>query len=101
MPGLVWSKDKSAHRSNRWPHTKKHDICVGAGVSVHCFENYAVLQRPLQPLLKALERLDWASFGLTVQAGFPPYLHEEDGSRRLLPADLIPSFVLFQSRSHC
>ena len=67
---------------------------MGAGVSVHCFENYAALQRPLQPLLKALERLDWASFGLIVQAGFPPYLHEEAGSGRLLPADLIPSFIV-------
>jgi hypothetical protein len=56
---------------------KKNDACVGAGVTVHCFENYAVLQRPLQPLLKALERLDWASFGLTAQAGFPSHLPGE------------------------
>lgn len=39
-----------------------------AGLSVSLFENYAVLQRPVQPLLKALERVDWASFGLTTQA---------------------------------
>lgn len=63
---------------------KKHDLCVGAGVSVHCFENYAVLQRPLQPLLKVLEHLDWASFGLTVQAGSPPYLYDAEGSGRPL-----------------
>ena len=37
---------------------------------MYCFEKYAVMQRPLEPLLKALERLDWASFGLIVQAGY-------------------------------
>ncbi len=44
--------------------------CMPAGVAISVFQNYAVLQRPLQPLLKALERVDWASFGLSVQACF-------------------------------
>ena len=49
--------------------------CHHAGlVGVHCFEMYAVMQRPMQPLLKALESLDWASFGLSVQASFCNHL---------------------------
>ena len=41
---------------------------------MYCFEKYAVMQRPLEPLLKALERLDWASFGLSVQASLCSHL---------------------------
>ena len=39
-----------------------------AGLSVSIFENYATLQRSLQPFFRVLERVDWGSFGLAVQA---------------------------------
>ena len=49
--------------------------CLSAGsIGVYCFEKYAVMQRPLDPLLKALKRLDWPSFGLNIQANSRSYL---------------------------
>ena len=50
--------------------------CLSTGaIRVYCFEKYAVMLRPLETLLKALERLDWASFGLSVQASFCSHLN--------------------------
>ena len=52
-------------------HACRASPCLSAGsIRVYCFEKYAVMQRPLETLLKALERLDWGSFGLSVQASF-------------------------------
>ena len=56
-------------------HACRTPPCLSAGlIRVYFFEKYAVMQRPLGTLLKALERLDWASFGLSVQASFCSHL---------------------------
>ena len=74
---------------------RKIATCMSAGLAVSVFENYAVLQRPLQPLLKALERVDWASFGLAVQASAsPPCWCSSPGS---VPSEM-SGMVLYQCR---
>ncbi|CAL5224783.1 g7526 [Coccomyxa viridis] len=69
------------------------------GVAISVFQNYAVLQRPLQPLLKALERVDWASFGLSGIVGegvnaahltFAPGSEETYQLMRALVVHLVP-----------
>ncbi|CAK0787868.1 hypothetical protein CVIRNUC_011090 [Coccomyxa viridis] len=70
--GLVLDKNTAEHE-------KPQDSPTGA-IRVYCFEKYAVMLRPLETLLKALERLDWASFGLSVQA----IVSEGTGTARLV-----------------
>ena len=55
----------------RIQQTSDVDLFNAGNAQVYLFQNYALLQRPPDSCLKALEKFSWDSFGLEVEVWHP------------------------------